>query len=71
MTQQEFEHIYISIKENLMGLARQFCRSASIDLDAEDVVQEALIAFWELAGEGLSDAQSKSSACAHHEEPED
>jgi len=49
MTQQEFEHIYISIKGNLMGLARQFCRSASIDLDAEDVVQEALIAFWELA----------------------
>lgn len=32
-----------------MGLAKQFCRSASIDLDAEDVVQEALIAFWELA----------------------
>lgn len=49
MTQQEFEHIYISIKGNLMGLARQFCRSTSIDLDAEDVVQEALIAFWELA----------------------
>lgn len=49
MTQQEFEHIYISISGNLMGLAKQFCRSASIDLDAEDVVQEALIAFWELA----------------------
>ena len=49
MTQQEFEHIYISIKGDLMGLTRKFCRSASIDLDAEDVVQEALIAFWELA----------------------
>ena len=49
MTQQEFEHIYISIRGNLMGIAKQFCRSASIDLDAEDVVQEALIAFWELA----------------------
>ena len=49
MTQQEFEHIYISIRGNLMGLAKKFCRSASIDLDAEDVVQEALIAFWELA----------------------
>ena len=49
MTQQKFEHIYISIKGDLMGLARQFCRSASIDLDAEDVVQEALVAFWELA----------------------
>ena len=49
MTQQEFEHIYISIKGDLMGLARLFCKSALIDLDAEDVVQEALIAFWELA----------------------
>lgn len=49
MTQQEFEHIYSSIKADLMRLAGQFCRSASIDLDAEDAVQEALIAFWELA----------------------
>ena len=49
MTQQEFENIYISIKGDLIGLARLFCRSASIDLDAEDVVQEALITFWELA----------------------
>ena len=49
MTQQEFEHIYISIRGNLMGIAKQFCRSASFDLDVEDVVQEALIAFWELA----------------------
>ena len=48
MTQQEFENIYISIKGDLIGLARLFCRSASIDLDAEDVVQEALVAFWEL-----------------------
>lgn len=52
MTQQEFEHIYSSIKADLMRLAGQFCRSASIDLDAEDVVQEALIAFWELAEQG-------------------
>ena len=45
MTQQEFEHIYYSIKTDLIRLAGQFCRSASIDLDAEDAVQEALIAF--------------------------
>ena len=49
MTPQEFENIYISIKSDLMALARQFCKSASIDLDAEDLVQEALVAFWELA----------------------
>ena len=52
MTQQEFEHIYYSIKADLIRLAGQFCRSASIDLDAEDAVQEALIAFWELAEQG-------------------
>lgn len=52
MTQQEFEHIYYSIKTDLIRLAGQFCRSASIDLDAEDAVQEALIAFWELAEQG-------------------
>ena len=40
MTQQEFEHIYYSIKADLIRLAGQFCRSASIDLDAEDAVQE-------------------------------
>ena len=52
MTQQEFEYIYSSIKADLMRLAGQFCRSTSIDLDAEDVVQEALMAFWELAEQG-------------------
>ena len=49
MTPQEFENIYISITSDLMALPRQFCKSASIDLDAEDLVQEALVAFWELA----------------------
>lgn len=52
MTQQEFEQIYLSIKVQLLGLARQFCKSASVDLDAEDMVQEALIAFWELSEKG-------------------
>ena len=52
MTQQEFEQIYLSIKAQLLGLARQFCKSASVDLDAEDMVQEALIAFWDLSEKG-------------------
>lgn len=49
MTQQEFENIYSSIKADLLALARMFCRSTSVDLDAEDIVQEALVAFWELS----------------------
>lgn len=52
MTRQEFEHIYSSIRSKLIGLAKRFSKSASIDLDAEDVVQEALIAFWELSEKG-------------------
>lgn len=52
MTRQEFEHIYFSIRSKLIGLAKRFSKSASIDLDAEDVVQEALIAFWELSEKG-------------------
>lgn len=52
MTQRDFEHIYTSIKSDLIRLANRFCKSASIDLDAEDVVQEAMIAFWELAENG-------------------
>ena len=47
MTQQEFEDIYNRVRSNLIALARQFCRSAAIDMDAEDIVQEALMAFWE------------------------
>lgn len=52
MTHQEFEHIYYSVKGDLIRLANQFCRSAAIDLDAEDVAEEALIAFWELIQKG-------------------
>lgn len=52
MTHQEFEHIYYSVKGDLIRLANQFCRSAAIDLEAEDVAEEALIAFWELIQKG-------------------
>lgn len=52
MTQQEFEDIYNRVRANLIALARQFCRSAAIDMDAEDIVQEALMAFWELSSRG-------------------
>lgn len=43
-----------------MRLARKFCRSASIDLDADDVVQEALVAFWELAENGYPISNPKA-----------
>ena len=37
MTQQEFEHIYYSIKADLIRLAGQFCRSASPAIESEDL----------------------------------
>lgn len=37
MTQQEFEHIYYSIKAYLIRLAGQFCRSASPAIESEDL----------------------------------
>lgn len=52
MTVQEFEEIYTSMRGRLVGIARVFCKSTSLDLDAEDVVQEALTVFWELSERG-------------------
>ncbi len=52
MTQQEFEHIYISLRAKLIALAKQFGRATTLDFDYEDIVQEALIAFWELSERG-------------------
>lgn len=52
MTQREFEHIYTSVRSKLIAIARQFNRATALDLDNEDVVQEALIALWELSEQG-------------------
>ena len=60
MTQREFETIYTSVKADLMRLTRRFCVSASVDLDAEDMVQEALTAFWELSERGYPVSNPKA-----------
>lgn len=52
MTLQEFEHIYSSIRAKLTGMAREFGRAAGVRLDEEDIVQEAMIALWELSEQG-------------------
>ena len=52
MTTQEFEHIYTSVKSKLTSLAGRFAKAAALDCDAEDIVQEALLAFWELESNG-------------------
>ncbi len=52
MTQQEFEHIYSSIREKLTRLARQFGKASGVSIDAEDIAQEALITLWKLSQQG-------------------
>lgn len=52
MTQQEFEQIYSTIWARLTTMARRFGRAAGIEVDADDVAQEALIALWQLAEQG-------------------
>ncbi len=52
MTQQEFDNIYSSIRLKLIALAGRFSRASSAELDAEDMAQEAFIAFWQLSVKG-------------------
>ena len=52
MTDLEFEHIYLSARDKLVAIARGYGKAAAFDLDASDVVQEALMALWELSSKG-------------------
>ena len=52
MTEQEFRHIAQDCSGRLKALARRFCRAADLAIDEDDVVQEALLAFWNLSGKG-------------------
>ncbi len=50
MTEQEFEHIARGHSDRLKSLARRFGRATDMAIDEEDIVQEALLAFWNLSG---------------------
>ncbi len=52
MTQTEFEKTYTSLRQKLYTLALGFSKASDSELDAEDIVQEAMIAFWELCEKG-------------------
>lgn len=52
MDAQDFEHIYSSTKAKIAAIARNFGKAESFDLDEQDVVQEAMVALWELASKG-------------------
>ena len=52
MTQQEFGHIAQEHSGKLKALARRFRRAADVAISEDDVVQEALMAFWNLSEKG-------------------
>lgn len=52
MTEKEFGHIARDCSGALKTLARRFCRATDLAIDEDDVVQEALLAFWNLSEKG-------------------
>ncbi len=52
MTEQEFGHIAQEYGGRLKALARRFSRATDMAIDEEDIVQEALLAFWSLSEKG-------------------
>ncbi len=52
MTEREFGHIVQEHSGTLKALARRFGRATDMAIDEEDIVQEALLAFWNLSEKG-------------------
>ena len=52
MTEQEFGHVALSCGDRLKMLARRFGRATDMAVDADDVVQEALMVLWDLSEKG-------------------
>ena len=52
MTEQEFAYLSDRIRGKLVKLARRFNRTAGLDMEAEDIVQDALVTLWQLAEKG-------------------
>ena len=49
MTREEFGHISNGMRRELIALAARFLRATGGPDEAEDIVQEALMALWELS----------------------
>ena len=52
MTEQEFAYLSDRIRGRLTALARRFNRASGMDIEAEDIVQDALVTLWQLAEKG-------------------
>ena len=62
MTKEEFGHISDGMRRDLIALARRFLRATRGPDEAEDIVQEALLALWELSEKGYPIQSEKALA---------
>ena len=62
MTIEEFGHISNGMRRDLIALAARFLRATGGPDEAEDIVQEALLALWELSEKGYSIKSEKALA---------
>ena len=62
MTKEEFGHISDGMRRDLIALARRFLRATRGPDEAEDIVQEALLALWELSEKGYPIHSEKALA---------
>ena len=60
MTEQEFAYLSDRIRGKLVKLARRFNRATGLDMEADDIVQDALVTLWQLAEKGypIRDAEA-------------
>jgi RNA polymerase sigma-70 factor (ECF subfamily) len=60
MTEQEFAYLTDRIRGKLVKLARRFNRATGLDMEADDIVQDALVTLWQLAEKGypIRDAEA-------------
>ena len=52
MTEQEFAYLSDRIRGKLIALAQRFNRVSGLDVEAEDIVQDALVTLWQLSEKG-------------------
>ncbi len=60
MTEQEFAYLSDRIWGKLVKLAWRFNRATGLDMEADDIVQDALVTLWQLAEKGypIRDAEA-------------
>lgn len=60
MTEQEFAYLSDRIRGKLVKLAWRFNRATGLDMEADDIVQDALVTLWQLAEKGypIRDAEA-------------